>query len=168
MNWEIVGALGEWAGAIAVVATLFYLAMQIRDNSNQVRMSSIVSINHLTNEAFDPIYNNDHTIRVWTIGLRSPSELDEDDKVLFSLFMARLVNVMLTSFSQHRYGVLDNVDFERYAGTLKSLLSTSGGQYWMENMGGTELMTDEAKALIAGTISPQPAIALSEKHLTQG
>ena len=29
MNWEIVGATGEWAGALAVVLTLFYLARQI-------------------------------------------------------------------------------------------------------------------------------------------
>ena len=30
MSWEVVGAIGEWAGAIAVVVTLFYLARQIR------------------------------------------------------------------------------------------------------------------------------------------
>ena len=30
MDWEIIGATGEWAGAIAVVVTLFYLARQIR------------------------------------------------------------------------------------------------------------------------------------------
>jgi hypothetical protein len=31
--------------------------------------------------------------------------------MLFSLFMARLVNVLLTAFSQYRYDVLDNEDF---------------------------------------------------------
>jgi hypothetical protein len=30
MNWETIGATGEWAGALAVVVTLFYLARQIR------------------------------------------------------------------------------------------------------------------------------------------
>ena len=33
MNWEIVGSTGEWAGAIAVVATLFYLARQIQQSN---------------------------------------------------------------------------------------------------------------------------------------
>ena len=120
MNWDIVGAVGEWAGALAVVVTLFYLAKQIRENSKQVRMSSIVSIVHLMNEAFDPIYNSDKNVRVWAVGQRSPADLDEDEKMLFSLFMARLVNVLLTAFSQHRYAVLDIEDFERYAGVLKS------------------------------------------------
>ena len=34
MNWEAIGALGEVVGAIAVVLTLAYLAIQVRQNSN--------------------------------------------------------------------------------------------------------------------------------------
>jgi hypothetical protein len=30
MNWEAIGAIGEIVGAVAVVATLIYLANQIR------------------------------------------------------------------------------------------------------------------------------------------
>jgi len=36
VNWDAVGAIGEVAGAVAVVATLFYLAAQIRQNSNEI------------------------------------------------------------------------------------------------------------------------------------
>jgi len=50
------GALGEVFGAVGVVVTLIYLARQIRENSRQVRVSSITSINHLINEAWDPVY----------------------------------------------------------------------------------------------------------------
>ena len=34
MNWEALGAIGEVVGAIAVVLTLAYLAIQFRQNSN--------------------------------------------------------------------------------------------------------------------------------------
>ncbi len=34
MNWEAIGAIGEIVGAFAVVLTLAYLAIQIRQNSN--------------------------------------------------------------------------------------------------------------------------------------
>jgi hypothetical protein len=162
MNWDVVGAAGEWAGALAVVVTLFYLAKQIRENAQQVRMSSNVSIVHLVNEAFDPIYNNEKNVRVWALGQRSPSELDADEEMLFSLFMARLVNVLLVSFSQYRHNVLDTEDFDRYVGVLKSLLSTPGGQHWLDNLGGAELLTDEAKILMDETSASQPAIAHSQ------
>ena len=39
MNWDAFGAIGEAVGAIAVIATLFYLAVQIHQNSRNVEES---------------------------------------------------------------------------------------------------------------------------------
>jgi hypothetical protein len=138
------GALGEVLGAIAVVVTLIYLARQIRENSRQMRVSSIISINHLINEAWDPIYSNDRNIRVWTTGLRSPGDLDEEDLALFHLFMTRIVNVLATAVAQHRYAVLTADEFRKYATRANSLLSSPGGEHWLSE-GGTEILTDDAR-----------------------
>jgi hypothetical protein len=40
MNWEALGAIGEIVGAVAVVLTLGYLAVQIRQNTRTLRTSS--------------------------------------------------------------------------------------------------------------------------------
>jgi hypothetical protein len=40
MNWEAFGAIGEIAGAVAVIATLFYLSLQIRQ-ANKVNASAV-------------------------------------------------------------------------------------------------------------------------------
>ena len=40
MNWAAIGAVGEILGAIAVVATLIYLTVQLKQNSLQIRLSS--------------------------------------------------------------------------------------------------------------------------------
>jgi hypothetical protein len=37
MNWDAIGAIGEIIGAIAVVSTLFYLAVQIRQSAKVAR-----------------------------------------------------------------------------------------------------------------------------------
>jgi hypothetical protein len=34
MNWDAIGAIGEIVGALAVLITLIYLAMQIKQNSD--------------------------------------------------------------------------------------------------------------------------------------
>ena len=44
MNWEAIGAVGEVVGAIAVVATLVYLATQIRQNTKTVKNSSVEAL----------------------------------------------------------------------------------------------------------------------------
>ena len=40
MNWEAVGAISEVVGAIGVIATLAYLAVQIRQNSAHLAESA--------------------------------------------------------------------------------------------------------------------------------
>jgi hypothetical protein len=42
MNWDAIGAIGEIVGALAVLATLIYLAIQVRQNSEQVRQNSVL------------------------------------------------------------------------------------------------------------------------------
>ena len=142
------GALGEVFGAMGVIVTLIYLARQIRENSRQVRVSSITSINHLINEAWDPVYSNDRNIRVWTTGLRSPLDLDEEDLALFHLFMTRLINVLDTAAAQHSYNVLTTDQFRKYAVRLNSLLSTPGGEHWLSE-GGAALVSEDTRESLA-------------------
>ena len=44
MNWEALGAIGEIVGAVAVIATLGYLAVQIRQNTRSVRAATLQSV----------------------------------------------------------------------------------------------------------------------------
>ena len=47
---EVLGNLGEFVGAIAVVATLAYLALQVRHNSKTVAAATSHSITRSRNE----------------------------------------------------------------------------------------------------------------------
>ena len=96
MTIEELGALGEVVGAVAVVLSLFYLGRQIRDNSKQVRAAAIIDVNRLINEGFDPIYGNPAYLDVWFRGLESREDLNDFDRNLFDLFMARLMNSYAT------------------------------------------------------------------------
>ena len=40
MNWDAIGAIAELLGAVGVIASLVYLAGQIRQNSRLVRSST--------------------------------------------------------------------------------------------------------------------------------
>jgi len=48
MNWEAIGAMGEIVGAAAVVATLGYLAVQIRHSTKVARSATRQSIVEMT------------------------------------------------------------------------------------------------------------------------
>lgn len=44
MNWDALGALGEIVGALAVVTSLVYLGIQIRNQNNEARLVAIHEI----------------------------------------------------------------------------------------------------------------------------
>lgn len=51
MNWEALGAIAEFLGAIAVLITLLYLARQIRQNRDSVESASAETVlSNISNE----------------------------------------------------------------------------------------------------------------------
>ena len=58
MNWEALGALGELAGAIAVIATLVYLAVQVRYAKRQIEINGIYSRAQTSVGTLAPIVND--------------------------------------------------------------------------------------------------------------
>jgi len=41
MNWEAIGALGQVLGAVAVIATLLYIAREVRQNGRSLSISAM-------------------------------------------------------------------------------------------------------------------------------
>jgi len=61
MNWDAIGAVGEVVGAICVVLTLGYLAVQIRQNTRATRATTYSSTtggwhDDLQSEYLDPTF----------------------------------------------------------------------------------------------------------------
>ena len=96
MNWEAIGALAELAGAAAVVITLIYLTVQLRQNSTLMRRSATSALREADNEltrilATDPAANH-----IFWEGLEGRSDLSERDRRIFD----PLVTLMTTSWRE--------------------------------------------------------------------
>ena len=55
MNWDAIGAVGETIGAIAVIATLIYLASQIRQLKQQTAQNTMQHIADSMNQFMDTL-----------------------------------------------------------------------------------------------------------------
>lgn len=93
MNWEAIGAIGEVAGAITVVATLFYLSLQIRQNSSSLdraneyaQATSIHNSNVQFAQLFTPIMQDPELASIYSRGIGGKS-LDEIEAIRYTLFV---------------------------------------------------------------------------------
>ena len=130
MNWEIVGALGEWAGAIAVVVTLMYFARQISLAQDQLSAQIDKDVSDRVFLAYDPIYEG-RNAKIMNMGLNRPDELDEDDAFVFNLLMYRQNAAISNLGLQILQGKVSSEWIGAYAAHYRNvLLSSPGGLAW--------------------------------------
>lgn len=65
MNWDAIGAVGEIAGAAAVVVTLFYLARQIRQNTRMARAEMTKDLYLASRAAIMDLTSSDRLAEIW-------------------------------------------------------------------------------------------------------
>ena len=95
MNWDAIGAIAELLGAIGVIASLIYLATQIRQsreqmsqNSDLIRSQLSMAVRESRQSATRVIATDREASRVFWAGLESRSALSEDDRHQFDPLMA--------------------------------------------------------------------------------
>ena len=83
MNWDAVGAIAELLGGVATVATLAYLAVQIRQNTKSVRASSAASYREGNASFASIIAENEELAELYYRGLSDPGSLSEVERNRF-------------------------------------------------------------------------------------
>ena len=82
MNWDALGAIGELVGAVAVVATLAYLAVQIRQSNKLSRATAVQIVSQQNLEFLGMLATNPDLRELWTKGAEDYDKLDARTKHL--------------------------------------------------------------------------------------
>jgi len=91
MSWDAVGAIGEVVGAIAVVITLLYLAVQTRQNTRAVQHATTRGVMEDANAWRFRIVEDPEIAELFRSGLRDPDSLSPNDRYRFRMFLDALV-----------------------------------------------------------------------------
>jgi hypothetical protein len=135
MNWDAIGAVGEILGAIAVFASLMYLARQIRASDATSRSQMEAELGKRGFQAYDPIYTG-RNAEIFHQGLMHPEDLSEVDAFVFDLFMHRHFGAMAEFAIQIKSGIIPaNGELARIAREhyRTVLINTPGGRTWLSS-----------------------------------
>jgi hypothetical protein len=113
MNWEALGAIGEIVGAVAVVLTLGYLAVQIRQNTTSVRATSRLEIasgwRAHNRQMLDPAVNH-----AYGVGLRAYPDMPYEERSIFVILIGDHAVFFQGAFALYEEGQLDRQTYEDY------------------------------------------------------
>ena len=100
MNWEAIGAIGEIVGAFAVVATLGYLAVQIRQNTERERLTQEFASNQYFNELRMLVAGDEALADIEARGVDDLSSLTRVERRRFDELMVSWIWAMQKFYQQ--------------------------------------------------------------------
>lgn len=138
--------IGEWAaiaeivGALAVVASLVYLAVQIRQNTRQLSLNleaaelaaferNVDSGNHVR-ELF--ILNED-IAALYARGIRGYLALDDTERLRFGMLLSNIFSALQGAYIRQLTYAHDPDKFAGSLRTLDELLRLRGVAEWLQN-----------------------------------
>ena len=127
MNWEAVSAIAEVLGAIAVVVSLVYLALQIRAQNLEARVAAMHEISVGFRDSIST-FANPQMAELFTRSNKSELSLTDAEMLQLVVGIQRIFRVWEEAYGQHLQGRLDGDIWEAMIRQYSSYLAAPGFQ----------------------------------------
>ena len=106
MNWDAIGAIAELLGAIGVIASLIYLATQIRQGREQMRAATAQQFQSQAASTTQAVTRDAELARLVRRGFADVDQLDEDELFRFTHYIYGILSEYDNAYYQYRVGLL--------------------------------------------------------------
>jgi hypothetical protein len=130
MNWEAIGAVGELIGAVTVIITLLYLAIQIRQNSQAVKNSAAQTLLSEANGSLRTASSDPATARAVILGQTLFEELSEEGRAQFVTWYFSWMRTIEQAYFQYVQGYIDEEMWEGQRAHLRQLIQAPAVKEW--------------------------------------
>lgn len=139
MTMQDWGALGDMIGGIAVVASLVYLAIQIRQNTQQIargveaaKLGALERNIESANRVREVLILNPEVAALFLGGLRDYHGLAAEDRFRFGLLMSNTLSAFQGAYLRSLSVGGDPLQFQGTVRLIDSLLENPGARAWLE------------------------------------
>jgi hypothetical protein len=137
MSWEAIGAIGDFVGGLGVIASLIYLASQVRhsarvtkENTREVSASARESV-FGSFSRWRALVADERLTRVFMLGCNDLSDLSREERFQFGLLMQDLLYANQVLFSRGHEGST-GIPPENAVENATSVLVRPGANEWWE------------------------------------
>ena len=160
---QLLGNLGEFVGAIAVVVTLAYLAVQVRQSNHAAQSSAVQSFfDSFSSVTVEPSKNIEF-VQLLRRGFSTWDELTKDEQAQMHLYWSDYASKLHMGFRLFKRGVLDEGSYIGWETFFLAALQTPGVRAWwnaMSTMLPADLTAHVAARLADSDSLPPPVTEL--------
>src|SRR5437868_14390026 len=130
MNWEAINAIAQLISSIGVVASLWYLAIQVHRSTRVARLSAQDAAAAALRDVTRPFAENAENSKIWRVGLENLDALSAEDKARFFHFAFQFLKAMETIHFHYIYGLMDEQIWRGYWNLYRHYLASPGLEYY--------------------------------------
>lgn len=130
MNWEAIGAVAELGAAIAVLISLLYLAIQIKYQSKESKLSAASDLSAGFNDFLGEMASNGSLAEIFVKGLKDLDSLDEVERLRYFSHMARMFRILEGLQKHNSEGRLEDASWAGVRNILIDFSAQKGFSDW--------------------------------------
>ncbi len=124
------GAIGEMVGGVAVLATLGYLAVQVRSAARDQRVMAMRQATREMASLNDSVGDTEDKAEVWIRGITAFETLTTTERLRFSLANGHVFRTMEQVFYSEQDGNIDREIAQGFMNQLRDIAAYPGIQAW--------------------------------------
>jgi hypothetical protein len=132
MTLQDLALLGEVIGAFGVIASLIYLAFEIRHNTQAMRRAATQDIIHSLNEMLRFFIESPELAGLYFTASERPEELTAEERFRFQSLLTLAFSNFELAIEYYRDGLLSDEGIEVYAQGLRPLFENPIVVEWWE------------------------------------
>lgn len=148
MNWDAIGAISEFLGAAGVIATLIYLAAQIRQSSRVELAKSEREIMDSWNQVMATWWGNPQVAEIAIRGLAG-QKLSGGERGTFHGLLTQVLTHHGSALRMHQKGLIDVQTMKVFQSSVVNLLQSPGAADWWSSIGKAYFDNEYIDAMLA-------------------
>ena len=154
------GALGEFVGSMAVLITLVYLTVQIRQNNQQQHHDRVVSIQHGQNEVVGQLQDSS-VVRAFAVTAEGDGRATIEERSMALIWLIQYINHFQIVLEAQKNAEIDQGQYDLWEGFVVSMVACKGIMEWWDGEQGRMAFMPETRHLIDSKLKdeanpPQP------------
>jgi hypothetical protein len=135
MNWDAIGAVAEAIGAVGVIASLLYLAMQVRAGARASAVESKLASTRGYTEFLDSLIESPELNDLFLRGRQGTESLTPQEYIRFSNLSLKSFSIFSAGHFQFRQGTLSDSDWFENRAIVRFWLRGPGCRQWWDQVG---------------------------------
>lgn len=151
MIWDILSAISEMLSAVAILATLIYLAIQTKQNAKAVQASTRQEI-LASDQQFLMFAASNPEIE----SIRYKAQLSDEEKIRLGFFLTTFVRIRENNWLQYKNGVLDGATWDTYRRSIIAVFGPASARNWWRHYSSSGMYHPEFISEVNDTLVAAP------------